>query len=42
MADDGVVWVSSLLMSTLWFEWAMWGYGVGRHMLWTTNTGALY
>ncbi len=27
------------LMSTLWIEW---GYGMGRRMLWTTNTGAFY
>ncbi len=32
----GVVWVSGLLMSTLWIEW--WGYGMGRRMLWTMNT----
>ncbi len=46
MADSvyGVVWVSGLLMSTLWIEWPMvvWGYGMGRRMLWTTNTGAFY
>ncbi len=43
MADSvyGVVWVSGLLMSTLWIEWR-WGYGMGRHMLWTTNTGVIY
>ncbi len=22
--------------------WRWWGYGMGRHMLWTTNTGAFY
>ncbi len=22
--------------------WWRWGYGMGRHMLWTTNTGAFY
>ncbi len=22
--------------------WWRWGYGIGRHMLWTTNTGAFY
>ncbi len=40
----GVVWVSGLLMSTLWIEWPWWrwGYGMGRHMLWTTNTGTFY
>ncbi len=46
MADSvyGVVWVSGLLMSTLWIEWPMVavGYGTGRHMLWTTNTGVFY
>ncbi len=39
MADSvyGVIWVSGLLMSTLWIEWPMvaWGYGMGRRMLWT-------
>ncbi len=36
MADSmyGVVWVSGLLMSTLWIEWPMGGYGMGRRMLW--------
>ncbi len=35
----GVVWVSSLLMSTLWIEWPMVAVGLwyGRRMLWTTN-----
>ncbi len=37
MADSvyGVVWVSGLLMSTLWIEWPMVavGYGMGRLML---------
>ncbi len=47
MADNvyGVVWVSGLLMSALWIEWPMhfrWGYGMGRRMLWTMNTGAFY
>ncbi len=23
-------------------RWWRWGYGMGRHMLWTTNTGAFY
>ncbi len=22
--------------------WWLWSYGMGRHMLWTTNTGAFY
>ncbi len=22
--------------------WWTWGYGIVRHMLWTTNTGAFY
>ncbi len=41
----GIMWVSGLLMSTLWIEWPMgvvWGYGMGRHMSWTMNTGAFY
>ncbi len=40
----GVVWVSSLLMLTLWIEWPMWrwDYGMGRRKLWTTNTGEFY
>ncbi len=46
MADSvyGVVWVSGLLMSTLWIERSMWrwGYGMGRCMLRITNTGAFY
>ncbi len=46
MADSvyGIVWGSGLLMSTLWIErpWWQWGYGMGRHMLWTMNTGACY
>ncbi len=46
MADSvyGIVWVSGLLMSILWIEWPMvaWGYGMGRRMLWTTNTGTFY
>ncbi len=46
MADCmyGVVWVIGLLMSTLWIEWPIWrwGYGMGRRMLWTTNTSASY
>ncbi len=44
MADSvyGIVWVSGLLMSTLWIEWWQWDYGMGRRMLWTTNTGAFY
>ncbi len=35
MADSvyGIMWVSGLLMSTLWFEWPMgWGYGMGRRI----------
>ncbi len=46
MADSvyGVVWVSGLLMSTLWIEWPMVAVGLcmGRRMLWTMNTGAFY
>ncbi len=40
----GVMRVSGLLMSTLWIEWPMVlvGYGMGRRMLWTMNTGAFY
>ncbi len=40
----GIVWVSGLLMSTLWMScpWWRWGYGMGSRMLWTTNTGAFY
>ncbi len=39
-----VVWVSGLLMSTLWIEWPMmaWDYGMGRLMLWTTNTDEVF
>ncbi len=46
MADSvyGVVWVS-----VCWCQrcgssgpWRRWGYGMGRRMLWTTNTGAFY
>ncbi len=31
-------------VSTLWTSgpWWRWGYGMGRRMLWTTNTGAFY
>ncbi len=46
MADSvyGVVWVSGLLMSTCGSSgpWWRWDYGMGRRMLWTTNTGAFY
>ncbi len=46
MADSvyGIVWVSGLLMSMLRIEWPMvaWGYGMGRRMLWTMNTGTFY
>ncbi len=35
MADSvyGVMWVSGLLMSTLWIEWPTWGYGIGRRIV---------
>ncbi len=46
MADSvyGVVWVSGLLMSTLWIEWPMvaWGYGMAGVCYGATNTGAFY
>ncbi len=43
MADSvyGVVWVSGLLMSTLWTMVAV-GLWYGQVMLWTTNKGAFY
>ncbi len=44
MADSvyGVVWVSDLLMLWRCDPWWRWGYGMGRRMLWTTNTGPFY
>ncbi len=46
MADSMyvVVWVSGLLISTLWIEWPMVavGFSMDRRMLWTTNTEAFY
>ena len=40
----GILWVSLLLMSQCGSSgpWWRWGYGMGRHMLWTTNTGGFY
>ncbi len=40
-SENGVVWVSGLLMSTFGSS-GPWCYGMGRRMLWTTNTGAFY
>ncbi len=46
MADSvyGVVWVSGLLMSTLWIKWPMVAVRLwyGQAYVWTTNTGAFY
>ena len=46
MADSvcGVVWVSSLLMSTLWIKWPMVAVGLwyGQAYVWTMNKGTFY